>query len=135
MRRTKNVKPLLTQGRKKRYNVNQKKHLKMVKPHGFLAKGKEYNIKGKLADSLLKRGEAVEVKEEKAVITTKEEKFIPETKEEKFIGMYISIKNLALVLPGYTNEELREIIEKDTRVTAKRMATEELEKREGTTIS
>ena len=126
MRRTKNVKPLLTQGRKKRYNVNQKKHLKMVKPHGFLAKGKEYNIKGKLADSLLKRGEAVEVKEEKAVITTK---------EEKFIGMRISTKDLAMVIEGYSDDELLEIIKLDERVTAKRIAEKEIKRREGTTIS
>ena len=126
MRRTKNVKPLLTQGRKKRYNVNQKKHLKMVKPHGFLAKGKEYNIKGKLADSLLKRGEAVEVKEEK---------FIPETKEEKFIGMRISTKDLAMIIEGYSDEELLEIIKLDERVTAKRIAEKEIKRRESTTLS
>jgi len=126
MRRTKNVRPLLTQGRKKRYNVNQKRHLKMVKPHGFLAKGKKYNIRGKLADSLLKTGKAVEVKEEKTVITTK---------EEKFIGMDISTKNLEMVVSGYSDEELREIIKRDDRVTAKRIAEKEIKRRESPPVS
>ena len=119
MRRTVNVKPILGQG--KRYNVNLKKKLKMIKAHGFLKQGTEYNIKGKLADSLLKTGKAIELKEEKAII---------ETKEEKFIGMSISTKNLAMVISGYTDEELLEIIKKDDRVTAKRIAEKEIQRRE-----
>jgi len=120
MRRTVNVKRLLGQG--KRYNVNERKELKMVKDHGALKAGSKLTISGKLADSLIKTGKAVEAKEEKIVY---------ETKEEKFLGSKITIKNLEMVISGYTEDELLEIIKHDDRVTAKRLATEELNKREG----
>lgn len=120
MRRTINVRPILSQG--KRYNVNQRKELKMVKDHGALKSGSTHTISGKLADSLIKTGKAVEKKEEKAVY---------ETKEEKFLGMSISTKNLAMVISGYTDEELLEIIKKDDRVTAKRIAEKEIQRRNG----
>lgn len=109
-------------GQGKRYNVNQRKDLKMLKDHGSLKAGTIQTISGKLADSLIKRGEAVEIKEEKVIY---------ETKEEKFLGSNITIKNLEMVISGYTEDELLEIIKRDDRVTAKRLATEELKRREG----
>lgn len=120
MRRTINVKPLLGQG--KRYNVNIKKTLKMVKPHGLLQKDKEYSIRGKLADSLIKKGEAIEVKEEKTTLVTK---------EEKFTNTIISVKKLSEIIGTLTDSQLLDIIKSDDRVTAKRVATEEIKRREG----
>ena len=118
MRRTVNVKPILSQG--SRYNVNKKKTIKVVKPHRTLPLG-TFKVNDKLADKLIGSGKAVEVKESKAII---------ETKEEKFIGMSVSTKNLAMVISGYTDEELLEIIKKDDRVTAKRIAEKEITRRE-----
>jgi len=116
MRRTINVIPILSQG--KRYNVNKKKTIKVVKPHGTLPLG-TFKVNEKLADILIKSGKAVE----------KESKVVYETKEEKFLGMSISTKNLAMVISGYTDEELLEIIKKDDRVTAKRIAEKEIQRR------
>ena len=119
MRRTVNVRPLLLQG--KRYNVNKKRELKMIKDHGSLKKGSTHIIRGKLADDMLKKGIAVDAKEEKVVY---------DTKGEKFLGSNISIKNLEMVISGYTEDELLEIIKLDDRVTAKKLAKKEIQRRE-----
>lgn len=98
MKRTKNVRPILGQG----------KSSKMV----------NVCLKGKNIQTILERNH-------------KEEKAIYETKEEKFLGSMITIKNLEMVISGYTDDELLEVIKKDKRVNAVRIATKELNKRNG----
>jgi len=108
-----------------------KKVITILKPVQSYEIGKNYRVHGSFANSLIKRGKAEEVlpkvdpKEEKKVIETKEEKHAPaETKE------VLPIKKLVEVISGYTDDQLLEIIKSDERVTAKRMATEEIKKRE-----
>jgi len=106
-----------------------KKVIKILKDVQSYEIGKNYRVHGSFANSLIKRGKAEEllpiVKEEKKVIETKEEKHAPaETKE------LLPIKKLAEVISGYTDDQLLEIIKSDERITAKRMATEEIKKRE-----
>ena len=118
MRRTVNVKPLFTQG--KRYNVNEKKKLKMLKDHGALKANDQFTIRGKLAESLIKKGTAIEVKEEKTALTTK---------EEKFTNTIISVKKLSEIIKDLKDDELLEIVKSDNRVSAKKLATDELKRR------
>jgi hypothetical protein len=128
MRRTVNVKALIGQG--KRYNVNERKRLKMVRRHGFLNQGSEYNIKGKLADSLLKTGKAVEVKESKVAIVTKEEKFAPqETKAPPKDFSEVPVSQL--LFDELSDDDLLGIIKTDNRISAVRAAKKELQRREG----
>lgn len=69
------------------------------------------------------------VKEHKKHIETKEEKFIPETKV--IPDEVLSIKKLTEAISGYTDAQINEIIEKDERVSAKKLAEKELKRREG----
>ena len=110
----------------------------MVKPHGFFKKGKEYNIKGKLADSLLKKGEAVEVKEEKVNLETKEEKFAPEVTKSDYPHISsaavkdfstIYIKDLEIAVMTATDDQLLKIVKRDKRKSAVRIAEDEIRRR------
>ena len=71
------------------------------------------------------RAKAQRLKEEKTFIETKEEKFIPETKET------LSLRQLAEVINSYSEDQLLGILKNDERVGAKRLATEEIKRREG----
>ena len=99
-----------------------KKAVKIIKDVQSYRKGNTYRIHKSFADKLILQG--------KAEVVEKESKVVYETKEEKFLGMSISTKNLAMVISGYTDEELLEIIKKDDRVTAKWIAEKEIERRE-----
>lgn len=102
--------------------------LQLIKQHGALSPG-VYTFSGKLADYLLKSGKAVPVQEKKSVkqekrqIETKEEKFIPQTKD--YSGVPISKLNVSIM----SNDDLKAIAETDVRVTARKLAKEELNKR------
>ena len=97
--------------------------LKLLSQHGALSPG-VYTFSGKLANYLMRTGKAVPfVKEEKKVLVTKEEKFIPETKD--YSGVPISKLDVSQI----TTEDLQVIADTDARVTAKRMAKEELKNR------
>lgn len=83
------------------------------------------NVKRMLFDTYRKPT----VKEHKKPIETKEEKFIPETKV--IPDEVLSIKKLTEAISGYTDAQINEIIEKDERVSAKKLAEKELKRREG----
>ena len=107
-----------------------KKVVKILKDVQSYENGKVYRLHKSFADNLIKRGKAEEVlpkiepKEEKRVIETKEEKHAPaETKET------LSINKLSAVIAEYSIEDLKFIIENDTRIGAKRLAQAELDKR------
>ena len=107
-----------------------KKIVKILKPVQSYEVGKTYRLHGSFVNSLVKRGKAEEVlpklepKEEKKVIETKEEKHAPaETKET------LSINKLSAVIAEYSIEDLKFIIENDTRIGAKRLAQAELDLR------
>ena len=107
-----------------------KKVVKIIKPVQSYEVGKTYRLHGSFVNSLIKRGKAEEVlpkveqKEEKKVIETKEEKHAPaETKET------LSINKLTAVIAEYSDDDLKYIIENDQRVTAKKLAQAELDKR------
>lgn len=105
-----------------------KKAVKILRDVQSYENGKIYRIHESFANSLIKRGKAEEVlqKEEKKVIETKEEKHAPEeTKKEETL----SIKKLSEVISGYSDQQLNDIIEKDTRSTAVKMARAEFAKR------
>ena len=105
-----------------------KQKLKLIKYHGDLAPG-VYTFSGKLIEHLLKSGKAIPVQEKKSVkqekrqIETKEEKFIPETKD--YSGVPISKLDVSVM----STQDLNVIAETDVRVTARKLAKEELKKR------
>lgn len=104
--------------------------LKAMPPH----KAKEIvYLRGKKAEYILKMGigevvqeEVKEVKEEKVQIETKEEKFVPETKEEKVFP----IRELTEAVKTMNDDELLDIIKKDERISARRLAEAEIRRRD-----
>jgi len=76
-----------------------------------------------------KKVKPLEIKEEKTVYETKEEKIIPEDKEEKNF-FNISVATLRNQIAFLTDGDLN-ILLKDKRSTARKLAEEELKKREG----
>ena len=111
-----------------------KKIVKIIKPVQSYEVGKTYRLHGSFVNSLIKRGKAEEVlpkvepKEEKKVIETKEEKHAPETTKQE-PKETLSINKLSAVISEYSIEDLKFIIENDTRIGAKKLAQAELDKR------
>ena len=92
--------------------------------------GKIYRLHGSFANNLIKRGKAEEVTskiepKKKKVIETKEEKHAHCRDKSK---LFQSI-NYRLLSAEYSVEDLKYIIENDTRVTAKRLAQAELDQK------
>jgi len=120
-----------------------KKRIKLNVRHGALKPG-EYTIGGKLADYLLRTGKGTEIKrkEAKVVPVTKEEKHSPEVTKGNngFKSVPIPLKDYSGIavkkidFTDATDEDLLNVIKTDERKTAVKLATEEIGKREGTTI-
>jgi hypothetical protein len=100
-----------------------KKRVKILKHVPSYVIGKEYRVSGSFASRLFARGQAEEVKEEKAIIKTKEEKFKHETKA------VLSISKLKEVISDLSAEELIHIANFDSRISAIKLAKKELNKR------
>jgi len=106
-----------------------KKLVKITKEVQSYEVGKTYRIHKSFADKLVRIGKAEEVvqKEEKKVLETKEEKHSPvETKVEHST---VSISKLRDLIDGLSKPELTALL-KDERVSARRLAEEELKKRD-----
>jgi len=100
-----------------------KKAIKILKPVQSYKIGGSYRVSPHFADKLIARGQAEEIKKkEKAAIETKEEKFIPETK-------VLSISKLRPAVSAMDMDELKAIVEKDSRISARKIAEEEIKKR------
>ena len=102
----------------------------MLQPYAGLKPGKGvYRVGRKLANHLFKTGKAVKVKEDKTSFETKEEKYAPaETKA------YISVKKLASIIMTLSDEELQDLLG-DERITARKLAQDEIARRETTSVS
>ena len=94
--------------------------VKVIKSQGNIKPG-IWNLSERFAKKLLKEGKAVEVKEEKKTIETKEEKF----HQGKLTKQPLSKLNMETL----SNEDLKYIIENDSRKTAVVHAKQELAKR------
>lgn len=131
MRRTVNVKRLLISKDKKK-NMGKRKNVKLLRPYPTITKekkdvGKVFPVSGRLGKHLIRSGAAIEVKEEKAVRETKEEKFAPsETKDYS----QLTLKQIEDVIRTLKVEELAGLLH-DERVGARRLAQEEIARREG----
>ena len=130
MKRKVNVRPLSGIKSERRYNVRSKKNVRMLEPYAGLNPRKgTYRVGRKLANHLFKKGKAVEVKQDKTFFETKEEKHAPaETKA------YISVKQLASIIMTLSDKELQELL-KDERITARKLAQDEIARRENTSVS
>jgi len=119
-----------------------KKAVRIIKDVQSYKKGKIYRIHKSFADNLILRGKAEAVKEEKVSITTKEEKHSPEVTKGNngFKSVPIPLKDYSGIavkkidFTDATDEDLLNVIKTDERKTAVKLATEEIGKREGTTI-
>jgi hypothetical protein len=94
--------------------------VKVIKSQGNIKPG-IWDLSSKFANKLLKEGKAVEVKEEKRSIETKEEKF----HQYKLTKQPLSKLNIETL----SSEDLKYIIENDSRKTAVIHAKQELAKR------
>lgn len=102
--------------------MKEKMVVKVLVKQGAVTPG-IWTLTGRFARKLIREGRAIEVKQEKKVVETKEEKNIPETKD--YSGVPIS----RLKVDAISTEDLKVIEANDQRVTARRMAKEELAKR------
>jgi len=109
--------------------------LRLKVQHGGLKRGEEYSFGPRLTQYLLKTGKAEVVKEEKSVPETKEEKFKPETKSAIFKSTdmapvrdfsEVPISKLRTEIFKMTDEELQNIVDSDNRISAVKLARNEL---------
>ena len=111
-----------------------KKRIKILKKVQSYETGRIYRVSPHFGDKLIQRGQAVEVKNEKKTVETKEEKFENTTLETKpyvpkSFAEY-SIKKLTGMVGDFTLDELADLL-KDERISAIRLAQEEIKRREG----
>lgn len=106
--------------------------VRLLKPITGHRKNEIVYLRGKKAEYVLNMGigeivtEVKEIKEEKVQIETKEEKFVPETKEDKVFP----IRELTEAIKTMTDDELLDIVKKDERVSARRLAEAEIKRRD-----